>query len=318
MIKAYTLKNKNNYEVTILNLGGIIHEIKMPDRNGKVENIIHGLDDIEKYKDNAAYLGAIIGRVGGRIDSGKFELNGQSYQVPVKDRGNALHGGLKGLDRKFWTVEEEGQSLILRCVSKDGDEGFPGNLQVKVIYTLTDDNELVLEYEGLCDEDTLLNLTNHSYFNLNPTGDILEQELYVNSDYLIELREDSIPTGALIPVEKTPFDFNTAKAIGLELNGDHDQIRVGNGYDHPWVLNKGEKQLELRDEKTGRVLTATSDQNAVVLYSHNFPVNEAPHLGLAIEFQNDPDSIHHDHFNSCILEKGQTYKQKTVYKFSVE
>lgn len=319
MIKAYVLKNKNNYSVTILNLGAIIHEINMPDKEGKIQNILHGYKTIEAYENNPCYFGAVIGRVGGRIDQGEFRLNNHDYTIPSIDRGNALHGGQHGFDKKYWDVETSGNTLILSCVSPDGEEGFPGEVKTSITYTLTDENQLILEYDGVSDQDTLLNLTNHAYFNLNPGQSILDLQLKVNSDYVIELNETSIPTGRLMPVVNTAFDFNKTKVIGEDIHSDHVQLKLGGGYDHPWVLNEEPVQVVLSDEKTGRKVTMTSDQNVVVLYSYNFPLpGHDKHMGLAIEFQNDPDSVHHDHFNSCILKKGERYTQKTVYHFEVE
>ncbi|MCH4888509.1 galactose mutarotase [Acidaminobacter sp. JC074] len=313
MLKKYTLKN-DFLEVTILNLGGIIHEIKMPDRNGLIENIIHGFKDIEDYKENDAYFGAIIGRTAGRICKGKYDLNGEEFTMETVDRGNGLHGGLNGFDKKYFIGHQEDNVLRLTYHSPHGEEGFPGNLDVEVIYTLEGDS-LSIDYKGVSDRDTLLNMTNHSYFNLQPLKNILDMELKLDSDYLIEIDKTSIPTGKLMDVSHTPFDFRKKKTIGRDLFSDHEQLIRGGGYDHPWLV-KGALELSASN---GRKMVVTSDQACVVMYSYNFPIlDHAKHLGLAIEFQAEPDGIHHKGFNSSILKKGDTYTQKTVYKFIVD
>lgn len=319
MIKKYTIKNKNNYALTVLNLGAIIHAVEMPDREGRFENIIHGFDKIEDYEKNEAFFGAIIGRVAGRIKAGRFEIEGKPYKVATRDRGNALHGGLRGFDTKLWEVEERDQQLILRCTSEDMEEGFPGKINVQVTYSLSDDNVLTIDYWATTDKTTYLNMTNHSYFNLNPKGDILSHELHVASDYVLELDETSIPTGALMPVEGTPFDFTRPKKVGQDIQDNHPQIKLGNGYDHPWLLrNEDAVKARLYNEESGREMTMLSDQNVLVLYSYNFPVSkDQQHAGLAVEFQNDPDSMHQEHFNQCLLKPDEIYRQKTEYHFTV-
>lgn len=319
MIKAYRLENKNKISVTILNIGAIIHEINVPDRNGKFKNIIFGHETIEAYENNPAFFGAVIGRVAGRISKGQMMINQKEYQVPVRDRGNTLHGGLSGFDEKIWQVKEAGQSLILTLTSEHMDQGFPGEVNVTVTYTLTDDNSLEMEYKAKTTEDTYVNLTNHAYFNLSDETTILNHELQVQSDYLLELDDSSIPTGQLLSVDQTPFDFRIAKAIGRDMDSKHPQLLQGNGYDHPWCLTDGSQKASLYDPVSGRKMTMYSDQNALILYSYNFPINNhQQHMGLAVEFQNDPDGMHHDKLNSCLLKKDDIYKQKTIYQFSVE
>jgi len=318
MIKAYTLKNKNNMEVTILNLGCIIHEIKVPDRNGKIENIIHGFKNIEDYKRNDAYFGAVIGRTAGRIKEGRYSLDSVDYVMPALDRGNGLHGGENGFDKRIWDVIVADNSVILSYVSPDGEEGFPGTVETTVIYTLTEDNELIIEYKGISDKKTLLNLTNHSYFNLNPQKSILDMTLQINSQQLVEIDDVSIPTGKLLDVSDTPFDFRQAKPIGRDINDDHIQLQRGGGYDHPWLV-EGDMKVKLSDDSTGRVVEMYSDQPCVVLYSYNFPIEgHKKHQGLAVEFQKEPDSLNHKHFTPCVLEANDIYKQRTLYRFKVE
>lgn len=312
MIKTYTLKN-TFLEITILNLGGIIHEIKMPDNKGNIENIVHGFKNIESYQENDAYFGALIGRTGGRIDKGRFTLNEQDYEIPVKDRGNALHGGINGFDKKYWTGKQEGNTLTLTCHSEDGEEGYPGHVTMMVKYTLEDD-KLILAYQGTTDQDTLLNMTNHTYFNLEPKKTIQSMKMTLKSDYLLAIDETSIPTGERMDVTNTPFDFRMGKKIGQDMTSDHPQYKIGCGYDHPWLVN-GPLVLECDN---GRQMIVTSDQPCVVLYSYNFPiVGEKKHLGLAIEFQKEPNGINQEGFDSSILRKGEVYRQKTVYQFKV-
>jgi len=313
MLKKYTLKN-NLLEVSILNLGGIIHEIKMPDREGKIDNIIHGFKNIEDYQRNDAYFGALIGRTAGRIAKGQYAINGTDYSMETVDRGNGLHGGLNGFDKKYFECHQEENSLTLVYHSVDGEEGFPGNLDVTVVYTLKED-ELIIEYKGVSDQDTLLNMTNHSYFNLEPSKSILEMKLELESDYLVEIDASSIPTGRFLDVSNTPFDFRSGKLIGKDINDEHIQLQRANGYDHPWII-KGNLQLS---SANGRKMIVTSDQPCVVLYSYNFPIlDHKKYAGLAIELQAEPDGIHHNAFSNSILKKGETYTQKTVYKFMVE
>lgn len=313
MIKKYTLKN-DLLEVTILNLGGIIHEIKMPDSQGNVENIIHGFDNIEDYKDNNAYFGALIGRTAGRINKGQYSINGNTYAMACNDRGNGLHGGLNGLDKKLWQAKQEGNCLCLEYRSEDGEEGFPGNVDIKVVYELMED-KLVLNYYAQSDQDTLMNMTNHSYFNLDPKKSILDMTLELASDQLIAINETSIPTGELMDVTGTPFDFRKAKKIGQDINGSHKQLELGGGYDHPWLL-RGSLKLSADN---GRQMIVTTNQPCVVLYSYNYPIEgHEKYQGLAVECQAEPNGINQVGFNDSILRVGETYHQETVYQFKVD
>lgn len=318
MIQSYTMKNKLGIEVTILNLGAIIHQIKTPDRQGKFENIIHGFKTQEAYLNNTAYFGAIIGRTAGRIKGGTYCLENKVYHMPALDRGNGLHGGKKGFHTKIWSVKASDQQVILSHISPDGDQGFPGRVKARVTYTLTDDNELIIDYKAHTDKRTLLNMTNHAYFNLNPKETVLNMNLMINSDQFLALGPDSIPTGELIDVQDTPFDFRVQKKIGRDLHLPHQQLLNAGGYDHPWLL-KGDHKVVISDDLTGRRVEMTSDQPCVVLYSYNFPLEgHKKHQGLAIEFQKEPDSLNHDHFNTCVLKPGQVYRQRTLYKFMVD
>lgn len=318
MIKSYTLRNKHNIEVTILNLGCIIHEIKIPDREGRFENIIHGFKTPEEYTNNDAYFGAVIGRTAGRIKEGRYTLDHTDYTMPALDRGNGLHGGKNGFDKQIWDVVEAHNAIILSYLSPDGEEGFPGTVKATVVYTLNDEDELLIEYKGITDKETLLNMTNHSYFNLNPSKTVLDMDLMINSDKFIEINDVSIPTGEFLDVAETPFDFRIPKAIGRDINSNHQQLKNGGGYDHAWLV-EGDLKVMISDKVSGRQVEMSSDQPCVVLYSYNFPlVGHKKHQGLAIEFQREPDSLNHTHFNTCVLKPGDVYSQRTVYKFKVD
>lgn len=331
-VTSYTMINDHGMEVTAIDYGCTITKILVPDRNGLVENVVLGFDTLEEYQQYSPYFGAICGRHAGRIANAEFSLDGTTYQLAKNNGGNHLHGGLQGFDKVVWDtlVIDENDSLRLEFsyLSKDGEEGYPGNLQMKVTYTLTNENELVITYEGVSDQPTVLNVTNHSYFNLsgNLKRDILQHTLRLKSDQFLELNEELIPTGEILPVEGTVFDFRNGRKIvdGTETT-DPQNVLVGNGYDHPFLLaENGNKEIQLYDEESGRGLVIETDQPAVVLYTGNmlgedFSVRGVPsrnHLGLCLETQGPPDSPNHPHFPTSILEKGEKYKSVTKYKFS--
>lgn len=312
MIKQFTLKNKF-LEVTILNLGGIIHAIKMPDEKGKIENIIHGFDTIEAYENNTAYFGAIVGRTAGRMRDGQYEINGKTYHMETGELSYGLHGGKIGFNQKIWNVEALEDRLILTYESLDGEEGYPGHLKVKVTYQL-EENALHLIYEGISDKDTVCNLTNHSYFNLMPEKTVMDMKLQVASDLFLEIGDDMLPSGRKLPVANTPFDFNHGALIKELVDLSVDQYKVCNGLDHCYML-KGPVCLS---SSNGRMVEMTSDQPAVVLYAYNYPLEgDVQHQGLAVEFQNEANGINQEGFNSSLLRKGEVYKQHTTYRFMV-
>ena len=335
-VELYTLTNKKGMEVAITNFGGIIVALKAPDRNGKFDDVVLGYDSLDGYLTNKAFFGALIGRYGNRIAHGKFPLNGANYTLPKNDGDNTLHGGPEGFNKRLWTAKDvsgaKGQALELTYMSEDGEEGFPGNLTVKVVYTLTDQNELTITYSATTDKETVVNLTNHSYFNLagQGTGDILGHQLMIRGDHITAVDDTLIPTGELRPVKGTPFDFTHATAIGARINQDDPQIKVGKGYDHNWVLNAHGPHspvlaAEAYESNSGRVLQVLTVEPGVQFYSGNVLDGTITgkggkvykyRYGFCLETQHFPDSPNHPKFPSTTLKPGQTYSTTTVFKFS--
>ena len=335
-VELYTLTNKKGMEVAITNFGGIIVALKAPDRNGKFDDVVLGYDSLDGYLTNKAFFGALIGRYGNRIAHGKFPLNGANYTLPKNDGDNTLHGGPDGFNKRLWTAKDvsgaKGQALELTYMSKDGEEGFPGNLTVKVVYTLTAQNELTITYSATTDKETVVNLTNHSYFNLagQGTGDILGHQLMIRGDHITAVDDTLIPTGELRPVKDTPFDFTHATAIGARINQDDPQIKVGKGYDHNWVLNAHGPHspvlaAEAYEPNSGRVLQVLTVEPGVQFYSGNFLDGTITgkggkvykyRYGFCLETQHFPDSPNHPKFPSTTLKPGHTYSTTTVFKFS--
>lgn len=330
-ITSYSLMNNNGFEVRVLNLGGIITDIITCDKNGNKENVVLKYKDFESYINNPSYLGALIGRTSGRISNGEVELNGELIKFNKNYNLHQGHGGNEGFNKKIYNVikgETEKEVFVeLSRISEDGEENYPGNLEVKVRYTVTDNNELKISYYGVSDKDTLVNLTNHSYFNLSGNGkaDILNHELYINSNSIVELNNVQAPTGELLNIEETEFDFTNAKKIGKDINGDHIQLKYGNGYDIPWYLNDNSNlSLSLYDDKSGRLLEVYTDRKTVVVYTHNYPDQETLEnnnngmwrYGVAVEPQNPPIGLNYAFVEDSILKSGEEYKSETVYKFS--
>jgi len=335
-VDLFTLTNQKGMEVAITNFGGIVVSLKVPDRTGKFDDVVLGYDSLDGYLTNKAFFGALIGRYGNRIAHGKFTLNDQTYTLPKNDGDNTLHGGPEGFNKKLWAARDvssaKGQALELTYLSADGEAGFPGNLNAKVVYTLNDQNELTITYSATTDKETVVNLTNHSYFNLagQGTGDILHHELMIKGDHITAVDETLIPTGELRPVKGTPFDFTHATAIGARINQDDPQLKVGKGYDHNWVLNDhGSRSpvlvAEAYEPKSGRVLQVLSTEPGVQFYSGNFLDGTIQgkgnkvynhRYGFCLETQHFPDSPNHPKFPSTTLKPGQTYSTTTVFKFS--
>jgi aldose 1-epimerase len=335
-VDLFTLTNKKGMEVAITNFGGIIVSLKAPDKNGKYDDVVLGYDSLDGYLTNKAYFGAIIGRYGNRIAHGQFKLDGKTYNLPKNDGDNTLHGGTTGFNKRLWSAKDvsgsKGQALELTVVSKDGEEGFPGNLSAKVVYTLTDDNELHIDYSATTDKDTVVNLTNHSYFNLagQGNGDILGHQLMIHADRFTPVDQGLIPTGELKAVKDTPFDFTKATAIGARINNDDQQLKFGRGYDHNWVLNGGIKATpalaaEAYDSTTGRVLQVLTTEPGLQFYSGNFLDGSITGKGgkvynlryaFCLETQHFPDSPNHPNFPSTELRPGQKYHTTTIFKFS--
>jgi aldose 1-epimerase len=342
-VEIYTLHNAQGAEARIMTYGGIVQFLSTPDKNGKFADVVLGFDSLDGYLDdhyvkNCPYFGALIGRYGNRIGGAKFTLDGQSYTLAGNNHGNSLHGGLKGFDKVVWTVAEaevgkNGPELELTYLSKDGEEGFPGNLQVKAVYTLTDDNALQLKFTATTDRPTVVNLTQHSYFNLagQGNGDILGHLVYINSDKTTPVDAGLITTGEFADVTGTPFDFRKPTAIGARINDPDRILQYGPGYDHNWVINKPLNQFGLQarvvEPATGRVMEVWSDEPGLQFYSGNFLDGTLKgkdgavyqvHTGFAMEPQHYPDSPNKPGFPSVELKPGETYHNTIVYKFAVE
>lgn len=327
-VQLFTLENANGMEVSVTNYGGIVTSIKVPDKNGNIENVVLGFDDLEQYKSGHPFFGAIAGRYANRIAKGRFELNGEVYELATNDGENHLHGGVEGFDKKRWSAEvnEEENSVTLSYLSPDGEEGYPGNLDVEVTYTLTDDNELQIDYHATTDQSTVVNLTNHSYFNLSgdPSEGILDHLLTINADRYTPVDEGLIPTGELHPVEGTAFDFTQPETVGARIDS------IPPGYDHNYVLNNPDSGLRkiatVEHQQSGRIMEVYTDQPGVQLYTGNFldgslrdrqgnPIEQ--YAALCLETQTFPDSPNQPDFPSPVLNPGDTYETTTIYQFKV-
>lgn len=334
-LELFTLTNASGMQVSVTNYGGIITSLKVPDRNGKLDDVTLGYDSIDGYLKSTPYFGAIVGRYGNRIAKAQFELDGKTHKLPANDGPNTLHGGVKGFDKVVWNAEpfeREGErGIVFTYVSADGEEGFPGTLNTRVTYTLTDKNELAFDYHATTDKPTVVNLTQHAYFNLagDGSGDILGHELTINADRYTPVDATLIPTGELASVADTPFDFRNKTAIGARINADHEQIKRGGGYDHNWVLNKQGDEMSLaarvEEPKSGRVMEVHTTEPGVQFYSGNFLdgsiTGKNGHVynkrnGLCLETQHYPDSPNQPSFPSTTLNPGEEYKTRTVYTFS--
>jgi aldose 1-epimerase len=338
-VTKYTLTNANGMQVEIMNYGGIILSLKAPDRDGQLEDIVLGYDTLAEYEAETPYFGALIGRYGNRIARGRFKLDGQEYTLATNNDPNHLHGGDRGFDKVVWEARSPGPdtggnpTLWLSYVSEDGEEGYPGTLRSEVRYELTDENALVIHYRAETDAPTPVNLTQHTYFNLsgNAKRDILDHKLHINADRYTPVDATLIPTGELAPVSGTPFDFREAKAIGLEIDDEDEQLGFGLGYDHNWVVNQqapGEMGYvaTLSDTESGRMLEIHSTEPGLQFYSGNFldgslsgkgGVRYEHRWGLCLETQHFPDSPNQPAFPSTILRPGEIYDTRTVWQFSV-
>ena len=334
-LMIYSLENNNGLKMTVTNYGGKIISLFVPDKNGTMGDVVLGYDSLKQYLNGNPYFGAMIGRCGNRIANGKFSLDGKDYRLATNNGANALHGGPKGFHNQFWEVEpfqtNDGfDALELRYKSVDGEEGYPGNLDVKVIYTLTDQNELMIDYEATTDKPTLVNLTHHSFFNLagEGAGEVLNHELTIVADRFNPVDAGLIPTG-MQPVAGGPFDFVKPHKIGERINQDDQQLSYGKGYDHNRILNKKTNEFSLAatvsEPTSGRVMEVWTTEPGLQFYSGNFldgsdkgksgkPYNFRS--GFCLEAQHFPDSPNHKDFPPVVLRPGEMYKQKTVYKFS--
>jgi aldose 1-epimerase len=332
-VELYTLRNSSGMEATIMTYGGIITSLKVPEKNGKFSDVVLGFNDLGDYLTNSPYFGALIGRYGNRIAKGQFTLDGQIYTLATNNGVNALHGGLQGFDKVVWTAKPAdtfyGPGLQLTYVSKDGEEGYPGTLSVTATYVLTEKNELLLQYTATTDKDTVVNLTQHSYFNLRGSGDILDHVVFINADKFTPVDSTLIPTGELKPVDGTPFDFRTPTAIGARIKDNDEQLKFGNGYDHNWVINKKEGlglAARVYEPRTGRVMEVFSTSPGLQFYSGNFLDGTIKGKGgqvyqfrgaIAMEPQHFPDSPNHPNFPTTELKPGEIYQNTIIYKFSI-
>lgn len=334
-IHLYTLKNARGMETTITNYGGIVVSLMAPDRMGAFADVVLGFNDLESYlTKNNPYFGAVIGRYGNRIAKGRFKLNGVEYKLAVNNGENHLHGGIKGFDKVIWTGREmntkAGPAVVLTYLSKDGEEGYPGNLRVRVVYTLTNKNELKIDYSATTDKDTVTNLTHHSYFNFlgEGNGNILNHRITINADRFVPTDAGSIPTGELKAVAGTPFDFRKATPIGARIDQDDQQLKLGRGYDHTWVINGRPGTLRLAaiayEPFNGRTMEVWTTEPGVQFYTGNFldgsltgksgkpyPIRS----GFCLETQHYPDSPNQPSFPTTRLRKGMTYRSTTIYRF---
>lgn len=335
-IDKYLLKNKRGMFVEIITYGGIITSWNAPDKNGDNQNIVLGFDSLTQYERNNPYFGALIGRYGNRIAKGKFSVEGFEYSLDINDGQNHLHGGSTGFDKVVWNVLESGENdsisfLVLSYISPDLEMGYPGTLQTTVTYTLNNQNALSVKYEATTDKPTIVNFTQHSYFNLsgNFSKTILDHELFIDADAYLPVDPTLIPLGTLDPVTNTPFDFTQSKKIGQDINNKNQQLSTGKGYDHCWVLNGSgfRKVCELYHPDSGRLLTISSDEPGLQFYSGNFLDGTLPaygggtyafRSGLCLETQHFPDSPNQPSFPSVILKPGEKYESNTKFQFSVK
>ncbi len=331
-VKLYTLKNKSGASVSITNYGGRVVSLFVPDKDNKLTDVVLGYDTIGAYrKEGEPFFGALIGRYGNRIGKGKFTLEGKSYQLQLNDGVNTLHGGKDGFFSKVWDAKQDGQKLELTYVSQDGEAGYPGKLEVKVVYTWTDENALVIDYTATTDKATVVNLTNHAYFNLSGEGSasILDHELMIAADAITPVDSTLIPTGVLQPVKGTPFDFNVAKAIGKDIeNKGDEQLAFGKGYDHNFALKAvgtTKPVATVKSPVTGITMEVYTIEPGLQFYSGNFMTGKDkdgkggksyPHRSaFCLETQHFPDAPNHANFASTVLKPGQTYSTSTTYKF---
>ncbi len=331
--QVHELRNKNGVSLKLTNFGGRVVSLFVPDSKGAFADIVLGYDSVERYATGNPYFGAAIGRFGNRIAKGKFSLEGVDYHLAINNRDNALHGGPKGFHNVFWKAKKDSvnNSVELTYLSKDGEEGYPGNLSVTMIYTLTDENEFKIDYTATTDKTTIVNLTHHSFFNLlgEGAGDILSHQLTIYAKQFTPVDEGLIPSGELRNVKATPFDFTEPHTIGERINQHEEQIIKGNGYDHNWVLDKKANELSLAakvvEPNSGRVMEVLTTEPSLQFYAGNFLDGSDVGKGgkhynfrtaFCLEAQHFPDSPNHTNFPSTVLKSGEVYKQTTVYRFS--
>lgn len=330
-VKRYELRNRHGMMARIITYGAILTELHVPDRNGRLTNVVHGFDNLRSYVQGHPFFGATVGRVSNRIGKARFTLDGQEYPLANNNGRNHLHGGLIGFDKVLWKaqpikVDDREVAVVFTYLSRDGEEGYPGNLDVRVTYTITDNNELRIDYSAGTDKPTPVNITNHSYFNLAGTGDILGHELFVAADRYTPVDDELIPTGEIAPVKGTPLDFTKPELIGARI----EQLKPKpGGYDHNYVLNSEGKSLALaarvREPSSGRVMEVLTTEPGMQLYTANFLQGQVNglngqrserHSAFCLETQHFPDAVNHPNFPSTILRPGKQYKSTTIFRFS--
>lgn len=336
-VNVYTLKNKNGMEVSCISYGAIIKNIIVPDKNGQMKDVVLGYDNIEGYVKDTSFLGSFVGRNANRIKDARFVLNGVTYELEINDNANNLHSGTPGYNKVIYEAdafeEEDSASIEFSRLSKDMEQGLPGNLDVTVTYTLTEDNELVIQYMAVPDKDTIVNFTNHSYFNLagQDSGTVLEQKVELYADEFTPTDDEMIPTGEIRSVEGTPMDFRTMKTIGRDIHADYEPLLQGKGYDHNFVLRHGQEGdaelvAKLWDEKSGRMMEVYTDCPGIQMYAAGNlnesggkgGVNYEPYSAVCFETQNFPNAINIQNFPNSVVRAEEEYSCVTVYKFSVQ
>ena len=330
-VDIYTLTSANGVEARITNYGGIVVSLKTPDKNGKVADIVQGFDDLKGYLQDEPYFGAVIGRYANRIGKARFTLDGKEYKLAANDGQNSLHGGKKGFDKRVWTAAVKGDSLELTYTSKDGEEGYPGTLTAKAVYTMEKNGDIKIDYSAVTDKDTVVNLTNHTYFNLKGqgNGNILDHEVTLFASRYTPVDSGLIPTGDFVQVKGTPFDFLTPHKVGERIGASDEQLKLGKGYDHNWVLDAKAGSLataaEVHEATSGRVLEVWTDQPGIQFYTGNFLDGKLKgkegkvynqRAALCLETQHFPDSPNQPKFPSVVLKPGKTYRTTTIWKFS--
>lgn len=329
----YTFVNKNGMEMQVSDFGATLFAVLVPDKNGEKRDVVLGYDDPIGYEGPAGtFFGATVGRNANRIGKAAFELNGKRYQLDKNDGNNNLHSGLDFWSFRIWKVRETTENSITFAIhSPDGDQGYPGTVDASVTYTLTDDNSIVISYYAKPEEDTPINMTNHSYFNMagHNSGSVREQQVWLDADAFTSTNAELIPTGEVVPVEGTPMDFRTKKAIGRDIDADYEALNMGKGYDHNWALNnhgKYAKVAELSSEKSGITMEVYTDLPGIQIYTGNYLDNEHgkngaiynQNQGICFETQYFPDAVNHETFASSVCKKGEEYRTTTSYKFLVE
>lgn len=329
-IYLYTIKNNNGMSATLTNYGAILVSLFVPDKDDHQIDVVLGYDKLENYFINDAHFGATIGRNANRIKDGKFILNNIEYKLEQNENNNNLHSSTNGYDKRVWDASVKDNSIEFIYHSPDMDQGFPGNLDISVTYSLTEQNELVIDYKGISDKDTVINLTNHSYFNLSGENNILDHQVWINSNSFTIIDDELIPTGEIKKTENTPMDFTIQKKIGKDIEKNYDQLVMAGGYDHNWVLNKKENEFALvstlYNENNGILMEVFTDLPGLQMYTGNFidgsllgknGIKYEKRSGVCFETQYFPNSINTNSFKSPITKAGEKYKTRTSYKFSI-